>query len=142
MVNSDPWKRLGSPYAGLLRMLLDPERETYLILVEEEIAGFVVLQMKGAFVGYIQSIGVFPQWQGQGKGSQLLQFAEERVFAETPNLFLCVSSFNEGAQRFYARLGYERVGELRDYVVAGYSEILLRKSIGPLYGTKSGQSPV
>lgn len=31
-----------------------------------------------------------------------------------------------------AILGYETVGELRDYVVRGESELLMRKSLGPL----------
>jgi hypothetical protein len=29
-------------------------------------------------------------------------------------------------------MGYEVIGELKDYIVAGHSEILLRKSTGPL----------
>jgi RimJ/RimL family protein N-acetyltransferase len=45
---------------------------------------------------------------------------------------MCVSSFNRRAARLYRRLGYERVGRLRDYVVAGQDEILLRKTLGPL----------
>jgi [ribosomal protein S18]-alanine N-acetyltransferase len=45
---------------------------------------------------------------------------------------MCVSSFNQAAGRLYQRLGYTMIGELTDYIVAGHSEILLRKSIGPL----------
>jgi hypothetical protein len=36
------------------------------------------------------------------------------------------------ARALYLRLGYEVVGELRDYLVRGHSEWLLRKSVGPL----------
>jgi ribosomal protein S18 acetylase RimI-like enzyme len=43
-----------------------------------------------------------------------------------------VSSFNHGARRLYERLGYREVGELANYIVEGYSEILLRKTRGPL----------
>jgi ribosomal protein S18 acetylase RimI-like enzyme len=43
-----------------------------------------------------------------------------------------VSSFNEGARRLYQRHGYEVVGELTDYIVKGHSEILLRKTFGPI----------
>jgi ribosomal protein S18 acetylase RimI-like enzyme len=53
-------------------------------------------------------------------------------------VFLCVSSFNERAQKLYQRLGYERVGELPDYVVKGYSEILMRKTRGPIFDFKPG----
>jgi ribosomal-protein-alanine N-acetyltransferase len=60
-----------------------------------------------------------------------MAFAEERIFSETPNVFICVSSFNKFTQRFYERLGYEVVGELKDYIISGHSEILLRKTIAP-----------
>jgi hypothetical protein len=29
-------------------------------------------------------------------------------------------------------MGYERVGELRDFIMTGRSELLLRKTIGPI----------
>jgi ribosomal protein S18 acetylase RimI-like enzyme len=51
---------------------------------------------------------------------------------------MCVSSFNDGALRLYQRLGYQKVGELPDYIVAGHSEILLRKTIGPLAAFNRG----
>ena len=38
----------------------------------------------------------------------------------------------EGAQRLYERLGYDVVGEFKDYIISGHSEILLRKTIAPL----------
>ena len=47
---------------------------------------------------------------------------------------MCVSSFNLGARRLYERLGYKVVGELSDYIVRGHSELLLRKTTGPLAG--------
>ena len=34
--------------------------------------------------------------------------------------------------QLYERLGYKLVGELDDYLVRGYSEFLMRKSVGPL----------
>ena len=73
-----------------------------------------------------------PERRKQGIGSKLMAFAEERIFREAPNVFLCVSSFNKEAQRFYIRLGYEQIGELKDYVVKGHSELLMRKTTGPL----------
>ena len=63
-------------------------------------------------------------------GFSLLGFAEARIFRESPNVLLCVSSFNAGARRLYARLGYEEIGVLRQYLVPEHDEILLRKSRG------------
>ena len=132
MAESEPWITLGRGYDESLTILTDPSREVYLAMDRDEIAGFVVLEMEGAFTGYVKSIGVSPPYRGGGVGTRLMSFVEERVFRERPNVFLCVSDFNVGARRFYERLGYEAVGELRDYIIKGYSEILLRKTVGPL----------
>jgi ribosomal protein S18 acetylase RimI-like enzyme len=101
-------------------------------MVEEQIAGFTILNMHGGFIGYVQTLCVAPEWRNRGIGSKLMAFAEQRIFKETPNVFICVSSFNPKALKLYRRLGYEVVGELEDYIVAGHSEILLRKTISPL----------
>jgi ribosomal protein S18 acetylase RimI-like enzyme len=132
MAASDPWLTLARGFDDSLAILRDPSRETYLALRDAEVIGFVVLSMQGAFVGYVQSVGVREDWRGRGLGSRLIAFAEERILRETPNVFICVSSFNSRARALYERLGYEAVGELRDYIVRGHSEWLLRKSIGPL----------
>ncbi|MDH5200882.1 MAG: GNAT family N-acetyltransferase [Candidatus Bathyarchaeota archaeon] len=132
MAGSEPWITLERGYDESLEIISDPSREVYLAVIGGEIAGFVVLEMSGAFVGYVKSICVSSEWRGRGVGERLMAFAEERIFSEAPNVFLCVSGFNEGARRFYERLGYEVVGELRDYIVPGRSEILMRKSIAPL----------
>ena len=95
-----------------------------------------MLNMKGAFVGYIQTVCVAPECRGRGIGTLLVRFAEERVFRDTPNVFLCVSSFNADARRLYERLGYALVGELTDYLVRGHAELLMRKTLGPLTGFK------
>jgi ribosomal protein S18 acetylase RimI-like enzyme len=88
--------------------------------------------MEGALSGYIQTVAVREDWRGQGLGTRLIEFAEERIFRVSPNAFLCVSSFNTRAKDLYARLGYETIGEMRDYVVRGHSEWLLRKTISPV----------
>ena len=69
-----------------------------------------------------------------GTERMVVEFAEKRIFADSQNVFMCVSDFNAGARRLYERLGYRIVGELTDYIVAGHAEILMRKSRGPLRG--------
>jgi len=132
MVGSEPWTVIGRSYAHCFGIIADPSREVYLAVDGERIVGFVVLTMQGAFVGYIQTLCVAPAFRGRRIGSRLIAFAEERIFKDSPNVFMCVSSFNPDARRLYERLGYQTVGELTDFVVAGHSEILLRKTIGPL----------
>lgn len=139
MANSEPWVTLRRSYDDSIKILTDPAREVYLAVVEEETVGFAILQMTGAFVGYIQTVGVISEWRNRGIGTNLIRFAEKRIFREAPNVFICVSSFNRRAERLYRRLGYEAVGELRDYIVAGHSETLLRKTIAPLSEFRGSQ---
>jgi ribosomal protein S18 acetylase RimI-like enzyme len=131
MAGNEPWVTLGRGYDSSLRIVEDPSREVYLAEDEAGLAGFIILCMVGAFIGYIQTVLVAPDRQRKGIGSQLVAFAEDRIFAESPNAFLCVSSFNLGARRLYERLGYRYVGELTDYIVSGHSELLFRKTRGP-----------
>ena len=136
MANSEPWVTLRRDYDASLKILTDPSREVYLAMVRDEIVGFTVINMHGAFVGYLQSVCVAPQLRGKSIGSKLMDYVEKRILSETPNVFICVSSFNERALRLYERRGYEVIGELKNWIVPGHSEILLRKTIAPLTGFK------
>ena len=135
MCSSDPWITIGRGFEQCLAIVRDPSREVYVAREEGAVRGFIILNMRGAFTGYIQTVCVAADARGSGLGSRLIAFAEERIFRETPNVFLCVSSFNPRARALYERLGYEGIGELKDYIIAGASEILRRKTIGPLKTT-------
>jgi ribosomal-protein-alanine N-acetyltransferase len=132
MSASEPWLTLGTSYERSLALLSDGSRERYLAEVSGKRAGFLMVSMQGAFVGYVQLLGVAAEFRGRGVGKALIEYAERRIFRETSNVFICVSDFNQDARRFYARMEYEAVGELRDFIVKGYSELLLRKTIGPI----------
>lgn len=133
MVSTEPWITLKRDYATALKRIRYPNLEVYLAIAgADEIAGFIILCMQGPFIGYIQTLCIAPNWRNRGLGSHLISFAEKRVFSETPNVFICVSSFNQAARRLYERLGYKMIGELADFVVTGHGEFLLRKTIAPL----------
>lgn len=132
MATSDPWLTLGLKRDALLRTVRAAGRERYVAQVEGRFAGFVLLHLEGVFAGYIQTIAIVPEMRGTGCGAELVGFAEQRIFRDYANVFLCVSAFNTGARKFYARLGYSEVGELTDFLVAGHSEWLLRKTRGPI----------
>ena len=137
MTNSEPWITLRRSFDDSLKILTDPLKEIYIAKSENEILGFTIIVMQGGFVGYIQTVCVSPELRGKGTGSKLLKFAEDRVFKDSPNVFMCVSSFNEKAQKLYHEIGYELIGELKDYIITGHSEILLRKTIGTLNDFKN-----
>ncbi len=134
MCATDQWITIGRTFDQSLAMLQEGTREIFVAYEGSALRGFIVLNMRGAFVGYIQTICVDTEARGSGIGTRLIEFAETRIFAQAPNVFLCVSSFNPRARALYERLGYELVGELKDYVIRGASEFLMRKTIGPLRG--------
>jgi [ribosomal protein S18]-alanine N-acetyltransferase len=132
MSTTDPWITLGRTFDRCLAVVTDGGAETHVALHDGEVVGFAVVMMRGAFVGYIRTLAVRADWRSRGLGARLIEHAEQRIFRETPNVFICVSSFNPRARALYERLGYRVVGELTDYVVRGHSEWMLRKSIGPM----------
>src|SRR5262245_9001367 len=131
MSESEPWTTLQRTYKNCWDSVTDSAREVYVAALNGAVTGFIIVNMQ-CFRGYIQTIAVASEFRNRGIGAKLLGFAEKRIFRENPNVLLCVSSFNKGAQRLYKRLGYARVGVLRDYVIKGASEIMMRKTIGPI----------
>jgi ribosomal protein S18 acetylase RimI-like enzyme len=154
MSTSDPWLTLGRTFDRALAVVRDPDAEVYVAVAragpEAEraganpaaVVGFLVLSMRGAFPGYVRTVAARADWRGRGLGTVLLGFAERRILRDVPNVFLCVSSFNGRARALYLRLGYEVVGELRDYIVRGHSEWLLRKSVAPVAEFRPGRRRV
>ena len=137
MSESEPWITLKRTYETSLKMISDPLKEIYIARINNKITGFMVLQMVGTFRGYIQSIYVAPEYRNMGIGTNMLRFAERRIFKESPNVFVCVSSFNKKVQKLYRKLKYKKIGVLKDFIVPGHSEILLRKTTSALVNFRS-----
>src|SRR5689334_671530 len=79
MAATDPWLTLGRNFDACLASLTDGTKEIHLGTSDaNEILGFIALNMRGAFVGYIQAICVSHAARGHGVGSALIAFAEER----------------------------------------------------------------
>lgn len=134
MTQTDPWITLEMNYDQCLKAFDGPLKEIYVIHHENEIAGFVILQITGTFKGYIQTICIGENFRGKGFGKKLLAFCEERILKISPNIFICVSSFNKGAIKLYYDFGFKLIGELEDFVKEGFTELLLRKTYGSIIG--------
>ncbi len=122
---SEPWKNLGEGFD--FGLVLHRNRQTgkaYVLVVEEEIVGFIVFTPHQVFArgGYLRAIGVAPSWRRQGIGKRLIRFAEKETARHSPNFYLCVSSFNRKAQAFYRSLGYQKIGKIPDLLMKGASE--------------------
>jgi ribosomal protein S18 acetylase RimI-like enzyme len=130
MAENEPWLTLKRDYAAAIAVLSDATKERAIVRADGERAGLLIVDMNGPFPGYIQTIGVAPAARNRGIGTKTLAWAEERIFRDSPNVFICVSSFNPDAQRLYQRLGFERVGVLKNFIVDDHDEWLLRKTRG------------
>ncbi len=61
---------------------------------------------------YVDSIGVSPEWQGQGIGGKLLQhLISEYVQKQGLTLGLLVEKANPAARRLYEKVGFRKTGE-------------------------------
>jgi ribosomal protein S18 acetylase RimI-like enzyme len=133
---NEPWITLQRNYDHSIKLLEDPLSEVYILKSGLERLGFIMIKLKGAFTGYIQTIVIKAEARGKGIGEAAIKYVETLIFKESPNVFICVSSFNPGALKLYKQLGYEEVGVIKDYIIKGYDEILLRKTLGPLHDFK------
>lgn len=133
---TDPWITLDMNYDQCLGAFVGSSKEIYVMRYNNEIVGFVIIQTDGTFAGYIQTICINKDNRGKGFGKKLLEFCEERILKISPNIFICVSSFNKGAIKLYHEFGFKLVGELENFVKEGFTELLLRKTVGPRVGYK------
>jgi GNAT superfamily N-acetyltransferase len=79
--------------------------------------------------GYLRLLAVAPEATGEGVGAALLLAFEAEVARESRHAFLLVSDFNDGAQRFYERHGYARVGAVPGLVLPDVSELVYWKRL-------------
>ncbi len=136
MAKTDPWITLGMNYEQCLLAFEGQFKEIYVIEEENLKAGFVIIQTCGTFSGYIQTICIDAGFRGRGLGKKLLLFCEDRILKFSPNVFICVSSFNKGAIKLYHDFGFKLIGELNNFVKDGFTELLLLKTAGPRVGYK------
>ncbi len=129
MSSTEPWLTLRPNPQACEAVFRRAGCELFLALQGDKKLGFILLQSSGlAGAPYVGAIAVTAAARGMGVGSQLLAFAE-RHYSAARNIFLCVSDFNSGAIALYKRVGYEQVGLLKDYIVEGHDELIMRKRL-------------
>lgn len=127
---SDPWKTLNERIDFPKHIAL---KQAYVCIVQSNTAGFLIFTPEPVFArgGYLRAIGVDPAMRRHGIGSALLSFAEQETARLSQNLFLCVSSFNRQAQKFYKGQGYTHAGNLPDLIRQGETERIFWKRLRP-----------
>ena len=134
MAKSDPWITLEMDFDLCIQAFAGVSKEVFIIRINTEISGFVILQIDGTFKGYIQTICINENYRGKGLGKKLLTFCEKRILKISPTIFICVSSFNTRALQLYTDFGFKIIGELPNFIKEGFTEILLWKTFGPKIG--------
>jgi GNAT superfamily N-acetyltransferase len=119
----DPWKCLGYQAATLQAYLCrdDPALHRYVIGGTDGLLALRRPWLRGAF---IEMLAIFPGRQGQGLGRAAVQWAAAQD--QSANLWATVSAFNAEARLFYQTVGFVEVAPLRDLVMTGQDEVLLR----------------
>ncbi|CAK0761909.1 N-acetyltransferase domain-containing protein [Gammaproteobacteria bacterium] len=134
----DPWRTLGYSSARLRNYLLstDPCLRCRIIVTNstdiansQRAAGVFCVRFPWLLGAYLELFAIFPDYQKLGLGSEVLAWMEQRVAADTRNLWLMVSSFNNPAMAFYGKQGYQIIGKIDNLIKEGYDEMLLRKRL-------------
>lgn len=128
------FQRYGLDHERATRSLGESPGQVLVAKVGGEVIGVAVYRIDGRLPipAYLQSLAVKPGWRSRGVGRVLLRAVEEKVFATGPNLFLYCTEDNIAARRFYEREGYQVVGKVPDLLLPGLTEVLYRKTLGPI----------
>ena len=109
-----------APTAGVSR---------YLVEIGGEQAGAVSVRYPWLKGPYLELLAMLPAYQGAGASAAAFSTGSSgrRSGLGARNLWVCASSFNARALRFYGRHGFRPAATLHGLVADGYDEILLRK---------------
>jgi len=133
MARAEPWRQLYFSVDECEQLLSQPNIALHGWISElGALAAFIATAALG--VGdepLLEFICVEESHRNSGIGTALINFAEETLFPQADNLYLFVSDINPNAARLYERLGYQRVGALPNFNLAGQTEYLYRKSRRP-----------
>jgi [ribosomal protein S18]-alanine N-acetyltransferase len=129
---SDPWHRLGIEQASIAKMLTadQPDQMQRAITRNGEPIGAIVIQLNWLLGPYLKHLSIREDARSSGSGTVavnwLVDFAQ---LHSQRNIWLCVSQFNERAQHFYSKNGFEITAVLDDLIVGGENEILMRRRL-------------
>ena len=137
IVAMPPWSAMDYPADAMARFLAmtSDGGSRYLIEIDGAEAGAVAVRHPWLKGPYLELLAVLPPFQRRGIGAGVMSWFEQAGRGlGARNLWVCASSFNDGALRFYQRHGFRPAARLPGLVAESYDEILLRKF--PLPGVR------
>ena len=132
---TEAWTSYGINYDMAIGLFNEMEDAIYIAEIDNKVIGFITLRINGVgnIGAYIRMIAAAEGCRGQGVGSAMLNYVNEIASKKMPNLFLICSLENLGAQRFYVKMGFQKIGILKNLVVKDRDEILFRKKLGTIH---------
>ncbi len=128
MVGSEPFLSYGFNLKSCKRIIQNNKKNEILVAtMKDKVVGFAIYETTFLNGYYLKLIAIDPSQRSLGIGSRLMQTLEKETRKSKNVLYLCVTDFNKGAQKFYKKRGYEKVGRLSDHIKKGIDEILMRK---------------
>ncbi len=131
LCSMDPWLSMQYRIEALEFYLLraDPALNRRSVMVSENLAGVLSFRYPWLFGPFIELMALFDGFRGRGVGGRIIEWVCLQYKDRATNVWVTVSTQNEGAQRFYNKMGFERTAILEDLIKPGWNEILLRKKI-------------
>jgi ribosomal protein S18 acetylase RimI-like enzyme len=108
----------------LFQECLSDSTQKFIVICEGNlIQGFALYDNKGGFSrsGYLRLIVIRENMRNKKLGESLIKFLENDC-KNSKGFFLLVTSTNLKAQNFYFKLGYQKIGEIPNYVKLGITE--------------------
>lgn len=114
------------PLWDLIGVLTLPEVVRLKAVVNGQMVGFIAGDVRPSKqLALIATIGVLPEYRGQGIGGALLQACEDEI--TVPIIRLNVRVSNAPAIRLYRSFGYEQVGVWPGYYQDGEDALVMEK---------------
>ncbi len=103
----------------------------FLAFRKEKLVGVIWYVTEGAFYNYpyLHMIAVEESSRGQGYGTQMLAFMEDKILEQklTNKVYLVVDEKNHNARTLYRYHGYQNVGKMEGLFRKGINEMLMEK---------------
>ena len=118
--DKDAW-----PLFDLAGVLTLPRIIRLKAIVSCKMAGFIAGDADNQNIGWVSTIGVFPEYRRMGVGAALLKAFEADV--STPEIRLTVRQSNQPAIKMYEELGYSSIETWEAYYKDGEDGLVMRK---------------
>lgn len=114
------------PLLDLVGVLTFPGVVRLKAVKDGQMVGFIAGDVRRVEqIAWIATVGVLPEYRGQGIGAALLRACEAQIALS--RIRLCVRPSNQVAIELYERFGYVRIGEWSKYYQDGENALVMEK---------------